>query len=102
MQAQIAKSKTSMSANAWFQQLSVNSKATRQDFLPAIAASRIPLLLLSGWGLSGSAMLDRLLLHGHVLKCARAELAHQNRLATTGGSRVEQFQSWTATSVGRF
>ncbi len=31
-----------------------------------------------------------------------AELAHQNRLATTGGGRVEQSQSRTATSVGRF
>src|ERR1700687_1072940 len=28
-------------------------------------------------------------------------LGHQNRLATTGGGRVEQSQSWTATSAGR-
>jgi len=32
-----------------------------------------------------SAMLDRLLHHGHVLKCGPRQLAHQNRLATTGG-----------------
>jgi len=31
-----------------------------------------------------------------------SELAHQNRLATTGGGRVEHSQSRTATSVGRF
>ena len=31
-----------------------------------------------------------------------AELAHQNRLATTGGGRVEHSQSWTANPVGRF
>ena len=31
-----------------------------------------------------------------------AELAHQNRLATTGGGRVEHSQSRTANPVGRF
>src|ERR1017187_9561317 len=30
------------------------------------------------------------------------KLAHQNRLATTGGGRVEHSQSWTANPVGRF
>jgi hypothetical protein len=49
-----------------------------------------------------SAMLDRLLHHGHILKCGPAELAHQNRLATTGGGRIEHSQSWTANPVGRF
>jgi hypothetical protein len=29
-----------------------------------------------------------------------AELENQNRLASTGGGRIEQSQSWTATSVG--
>jgi DNA replication protein DnaC len=49
-----------------------------------------------------SAMLDRLLHHGHVLKCGPPELAHQNRLATTGGGRIEHSQSQTATPVGGF
>ena len=31
-----------------------------------------------------------------------AKLAHQNRLATTGGGRIEHSQSWTANPVGRF
>lgn len=30
------------------------------------------------------------------------ELAHQDRLATAGGGRIEPIQSWSATSVGRF
>jgi len=48
-----------------------------------------------------SAMLDRLLHHGHVLKCGR-EAGAPNRLATTGGGRVEHSQSWTANPLAGF
>src|SRR5258708_30344859 len=37
-----------------------------------------------------TAMLDRLLHHGHVLKMRSAELAHENRLASAGSRGVKQ------------
>jgi|GEM_PF-6999225 len=37
-----------------------------------------------------TAMLDRLLHQGHVLKMRPTELAHENRLASTGGVGVKQ------------
>ena len=36
-----------------------------------------------------TAMLDRLLHHGHVLKCRSAELAYKNRLAFTATGRLK-------------
>ena len=47
-----------------------------------------------------TAMLDRLLHHGHVLKCGPRSW-HQNGLAGSGGKEVKQ--TWSrALSVGRF
>jgi len=60
-----------------------------------------------------TAMLDRLLHHGHASwSCSQirsAELAYENRLASTGGCRVEQLcprplplAGFALTTVGRF
>jgi hypothetical protein len=48
-----------------------------------------------------SAMLDRLLHHGHVLKCGPRSWRTKTDLPPQEGS-VEQSQSWTSACVGRF